>query len=254
VSRLAYLRTVRRLGLGNVARVASYRLRLRFGRHPVQRVRRTLPAGPFFRPPEPGALPPAPPAPDSWREEALFFGRHRAPLGDTPPDWHRNCLTGERAHGVDRPWWELSDFATGAGDIKTVWERSRFDWVLAFAQQARGGEAGALERLNAWLADWSRHNPAYRGPNWKCGQEASIRVLHLAVAARMLGQEGASEPALLALVEAHLARIRPTLAYARAQDNNHGTSEAAALYVGGHWLSAQGCGWSGRTAPSASTR
>jgi hypothetical protein len=36
----------------------------------------------------------------------------------------------------------------------------------------------------------------------------------------------------------HLRRIAPTIQYAVAQDNNHGTSEAAALFIGGSWLEA----------------
>ncbi|MFV7425598.1 heparinase II/III family protein, partial [Stenotrophomonas geniculata] len=39
-------------------------------------------------------------------------------------------------------------------------------------------------------------------------------------------------------IEAHLKRIEPTIDYAIAQDNNHGTSEAAALYIGGAFLNA----------------
>jgi len=38
------------------------------------------------------------------------------------------------------------------------------------------------------------------------------------------------------LVRFHLRRIAPTIGYAVGQDNNHGTSEAAALFIGGTWL------------------
>ena len=34
----------------------------------------------------------------------------------------------------------------------------------------------------------------------------------------------------------HLQRISPTISYAIGQQNNHGTSEAAALYIGGNFL------------------
>ena len=88
----------------------------------------------------------------------------------------------------------------------------------------------------SWLADWCRHNPAYAGPNWKCGQEASIRIMHLAMAAKVLGRPLEPEPALLDLLDVHLQRIAPTTSYAVAQDNNHGTSEGAALFIGGSWL------------------
>jgi len=83
-------------------------------------------------------------------------------------------------------------------------------------------------------------NPPYLGANWKCGQEASIRVIHLCCAALILGQEKQSLLGLQQLVRLHLRRISPTIHYAIAQNNNHGTSEAAALFIGGSWLSSLG--------------
>jgi len=101
---------------------------------------------------------------------------------------------------------------------------------------AAGGDTSALNRLNSWLADWSRMNPPYKGPNWKCGQEASIRVMHLVTAAWVLGQDRAPERGLIDLLVAHLQRIAATMSYAIGQQNNHGTSEAAALFIGGSFL------------------
>ena len=98
-----------------------------------------------------------------------------------------------------RPWWQIPDFDPRVGDIKTIWEASRFDWVLTCAQHACHGDPVGVERLNTWLADWVANNPPYLGPNWKCGQEASIRVIHLAVAALILDQHRRSMPALRAL-------------------------------------------------------
>lgn len=227
-----------RLGLTNIGRVFWYRLRLRTRTHPVQRLGFTLAGNRFFRAPHPKESDLCPPK--LWSIKGLYFGYHLNSLENAVPDWHENPFTGTRVTGAGRPWWELTDFESGAGDIKTVWEASRFDWVLAGSQRAAGSDREALERLNDWLADWCEHNPCYRGPNWKCGQEAAIRVLHLLLAARFLGQLEQPEQALVKLVEAHLARIRPTIQYALAQDNNHGTSEAAALFVGGHFCQQQG--------------
>ena len=114
------------------------------------------------------------------------------------------------------------------------------NWVIAFAQRARNGDEGSLKRLNYWLSDWVESNPPYLGPNWKCGQEASIRVMHLCSAALILGQERDSLLGLQELIRLHLRRIAPTIHYAIAQNNNHGTSEAAALFIGGSWLDASG--------------
>ena len=140
----------------------------------------------------------------------------------------------------ERDWWLIPDFDPAVGDIKVIWELSRFDWVLAYAQQARAGDTNSFGRLNNWLNDWCQHNPPYKGPNWKCGQEASIRVMHLAMASVILNQVKTPTKALVDLIELHMQRITPTISYAMAQDNNHGTSEAAALFIGGSWLETLG--------------
>lgn len=225
------------LGVGNLARVLAYRVSLKLGLNPAQRLRQAAPAGPFF---SVGMVPPGLdlPANSAWWAYASYFGMARFPVSDAAPDWHANPLTGASAGHADTPWWKIPDFSSGAGDIKAVWEASRFDWVPVLMQHALKGEPKALPRLEAWLVDWCAKNPPYLGANWKCGQEASIRVIHLATALCMLGVKSEPSASLLDLVEVHLKRIAPTTGYAIAQDNNHGTSEAAALFIGGHLLSA----------------
>lgn len=230
------------LGAPNIARALWFRIGVRFGLNPVRKLEASVPDGSFFRsvdfPGESGS---------AYRYELSGFGY--IPLGDTDsaPDWHSNILTGGRCCDSQIPWYAIPDFTNEIGDIKGIWELSRFDWVLGFAREARAGHPEALEKLETWLESWVQENPPYCGPNWKCGQEASIRVMHLAMAAVVLGQVFRPEKALLELVEIHLKRIAPTIQYAIAQDNNHGTSEAAALFIGGSWLAShgfsQGRGW-----------
>ena len=159
-----------------------------------------------------------------------------------PPNWHANIFTGVQVDNSEAIWHEQATFSEKIGDIKTVWEASRFDWVLSFAQGAVTGRAGAIERLNSWISDWEDKNPAYFGPNWMCGQEASLRVAHLAAASVVLGHGDTLTPPLESFLYNHLVRISPTIAYARGQDNNHATSEAMALFIGGTWLKASGSG------------
>lgn len=225
------------LGVLNLARAIGYRVGIKLGLNPLRRLRAVAPRGIFFNSVQYAAtdLPPV----HSWQTKGQLFGHWIFELGSATPDWHCNPLTGARVAAPYRDWWQIPDFDSDVGDIKSIWEASRFDWVLAFAQRARAGQMQSLDRLNDWLADWCEQNPPYKGPNWKCGQEASIRVMHLAVAALILEQAEAPAPGLLSLVQLHLQRIEPTLGYAIAQDNNHGTSEAAALYIGGSWLQAQ---------------
>lgn len=238
-------RTALALGLPNIARATAYRVGVRLGLNPVRRLHGVLPVGPFFAASRQSAM--SLPIVSDWDDSARLFSRWPVALSNAAPNWLANPLTGQPMTASQRPWWQIPDFAPEVGDIKLIWELSRMDWALALAQRARQGEPGALERLNTWLADWCEHNPPYLGPNWKCGQEASIRVMHLACAALLLGQVREALPGLRDLIALHLKRIAPTVQYAMAQDNNHGTSEAAALFMGGSWLTlmgdARGAGW-----------
>jgi hypothetical protein len=232
------LKTYVRLGPMNILRVAVYRVGIRLKIHPIVRAKMPI-AGKYFfrnvnRPDDSFHI-------SNFRKDTgLLFGWYAVPLRANPPKWHANPFTGTRVKNADLPWWQLPDFDLNAGDIKTIWEASRFDWVLTMAQCACSGYHRSCSRLNYWLSDWSQSNQAYFGPNWKCGQEASIRIMHLAMAAHLMRQEHEPCSDLIQLIVAHLVRIKPTLSYAIAQDNNHGTSEAAALFIGGSWVHAQG--------------
>ncbi|MEQ8903309.1 MAG: heparinase II/III-family protein [Roseovarius sp.] len=232
MTRLSKLRTLARLGPVNIARVAIYRLGLRSGLHPVQKLSASVARGPFFRATQAWSARPAPNL--SWTSTTWDFGWYQQPLPETPPDWFANPFSDQPQPDASRDWWRIPDF--GHGDIKGVWELSRFDWAVAWGTQAAQGDAQALSRLNCWLDDWAAHNPPFKGPNWKCGQEASIRVMHLCVVAWLLGQDDRPEQGLVDLLTGNLKRIAPTMSYAIGQDNNHGTSEATALFVGGSLL------------------
>jgi hypothetical protein len=231
------LRTVMALGVPSVARVAAYRGALRLGLHPVLRLNHAPVSGPFFRSAEGAAGGPS--STQAWQDRARLFGWKDIEVGDEPPAWFANPFNGASFARPDQPWHRLPDFDPAISDIKAIWEWSRFEFAVPAA--LRGDEA-SIARLNRWIDDWCRANPPYIGPNWKCGQEASLRVLRLSLAALILGQLDQPEEGLLQLLEAHLVRIAPTTSYATGQDNNHGTSEAAALFVGGVWLHSLGRG------------
>ncbi len=136
-----------------------------------------------------------------------------------PQPWHG-------PFAAEVPAARLNLFA--AGDVRPVWEANRWAALPLLAQAQRlAPEAGHGARAAVLLADWQRRNPAFRGPNWACGQEAALRALHLCLALALLGAPPpAGARALLAL---HARRIGAAPGYALAQDNNHGISEAAGL-------------------------
>lgn len=153
-------------------------------------------------------------------------------------------MTGEVINGSARHWSKIPDFDTVIGDIKTVWEASRFDWLPVAAAQVidkdANSKARTCELINQTLSDWSANNPTNQGPNWKCGQETSLRVINLIIAYLILTPNEKPTPASLLFIKQHLERVTKSLSYAIGQDNNHAISEAVALYVGGVFLSNHG--------------
>ena len=134
-------------------------------------------------------------------------------------------------------WCDINEFDLSTGDIKNLWELSRFDWVITLTKAySLTGDEQYLIKLNSFLKDWCISNPFNQGINWKCGQEASIRVMKLYCASLVLNNLYEVSDSLFDFIFKHLERINGNIRYAVAQSNNHGTSEAAALYIGSLWL------------------
>ena len=171
------------------------------------------------------------------RGQLRIFSGVVAPLGQ-PPKWHRNLLTGVQLSAVGH-WLEQSD--AGGDDIKGVWEASRFSWVFPLVRAwVLDGEARHVELFWKLVEDWLAKNPPNAGPNWMCGQEASLRLIAFAFGLQAFRDHSATTDAHLQLA-ARLAdatgrRIESHFAYAVSQQNNHGISEAVGLYtIGLFW-------------------
>jgi len=237
MSLLLKIDTYRRLGLLNIAHVAWYTFRLKLGWFKKSLVIQSSIDGPFFEPLTDDKLTclSARYAGTKLLDAPQLFGWVDMDVASLP-HWQHSVLSGKSLEQDNKHWSDISDFDSGIGDIKGVWETSRFSWAMFFVQHyIKQKELCSLNSLNQWIQDWSLHNPANQGANWKCAQEASLRILHLAACALLLEQKKPSEN-LARFITQHLQRIFPTLGYAKAQDNNHGTSEAAALFIGGSWL------------------
>lgn len=163
--------------------------------------------------------------------ELPFFG-HSEQTG-FPPEWHRDPLTGTE-WPRDRHWSEIDDFSLG--DIKLVWEPSRFAFVFALvrAYATAGDERYAAAFWRA-VEDWLDSNPPNSGVNWKCGQEATFRVMAWCFglyAFEASPESRADRVAKMTLAIAlHGERIAGHIDYALSQRNNHGLSEATGLFT-----------------------
>lgn len=234
--------TFYQLGILNFSRVILYRLRIYLKIHPVLYIKHKSLTGIFYKYPEEIVFKNSDDLVSLNKLKAGYFpfSGQFIPFESQFPNWHKNYLNGKISRFRNHEWWKIPDFDNDFGDIKNVWELSRYDWVVKLSALAGSGNFEAVDLLNSRLSNWVEENQPYKGVNWKCGQEASIRLMHLIFSSILLGQLKNPSSQLLNLVEMHIKRIAPTLSYAIAQNNNHGTSEAAALFIGGHFLSING--------------
>lgn len=178
--------------------------------------------------------PPAAEVAELGRGELRFFGGAAVPVG-MPPAWAHNALSGDEAPATTH-WSRIGDF--GYGDIKAIWEPSRFAWAFALARAyARDGDEAHAELFWRLFEDWRAHNPPHTGPNWKCGQETSLRLMACAFAGYSFMHSPATTPAraatLAELAAVSAERVSANLGYALSQRNNHGVSEATGLFTAG---------------------
>ncbi len=172
-------------------------------------------------------------AADALCEGVFRFFEHREINLGCPPDWHQHPITGVPSP-ADRHWSEIGDFE--AGDIKYVWEPSRFAWVYSLVRAYwRTGDERYPRLFWQLVDDWRNANQPQQGVNWKCGQEIALRVM-----ACCFGLYGfADSPETTAERVSRLAqvmavsgqRIEHNLSYAVSQQNNHGITEATGLWT-----------------------
>ena len=150
-----------------------------------------------------------------------------------PPQWNRNPLSGIDP-AADCHWTDVEEQADG--DIKGVWELSRFSLAFRLARgYAFTGEERIPELFWQLVESWLAANPPNAGPQWTSAQEVALRAMAWIFALRSFARSGATRPErtrkLIAALHTHASRIETTIAYARAQNNNHLISEAAALFT-----------------------
>lgn len=168
-------------------------------------------------------------------EGRLRIFNHRVVNLGFPFNWQRNVLSGRLLEHTAH-WAKISDAAQD--DIKGVWEASRFSWVFPLVR-AWIIEGTDIYPETFWklFEDWMEKNPPNQGPQWMCGQEASMRLIAVAYALQAFRNHASSTNQRIVLTtqlaEATAARINGHLAYAISQSNNHGISEAIGLFTAG---------------------
>lgn len=92
-------------------------------------------------------------------------------------DYVTNPVNGYK-YNVKQHWIKVNDFDEAAGDIKFVWEPSRFCWLYQIVRNDYHNNEDHSEFVVGRILDWIVKNPLNCGPNYKCSQETSLRVLN----------------------------------------------------------------------------
>ena len=159
-----------------------------------------------------------------------FFGGDEVACG-CPPDWHANPVSRRRSSS-ELHWSMMGDF--DFGDIKMIWEANRFGFAYALARAYwRTADERYPEMFWRLVQNWRDGNSPQLGVNWKCGQEATFRVMAWCFALYAFLSSSATTPERLAQLVQMIAvtglRIEANIRYALSQQNNHGISEATGL-------------------------
>ncbi len=164
-----------------------------------------------------------------------FFDRFHD-LGQGP-DWFLNPVTNVRAANRLH-WTDVKIFDPDVGDIKFIWEPSRFAWVYVLVRAfAATGDNKYAEKFWSLFESWLKANQPNMGPNYVCGQECSIRLMAMCFALYAFGNAASStnerKIKLITAIVVHADRIYKNIDFAISTRTNHSLTEAAGIYTVG---------------------
>ena len=166
--------------------------------------------------------------------EICFFSSDWKKLG-TSYDWITNPETGFQ-YDISKHWSEINDFNPANGDIKYVWEKSRFTYLLTIIRNDYHFEEDHSQFVFSEIESWIDANPINQGPNWKCSQEISLRLFNWLYALYFYKNSEALTEALWNKIQNviywSLHHVYHHIDFSRiAVRNNHAITETLALTV-----------------------
>lgn len=154
-----------------------------------------------------------------------------------PIDWQLNPLTGRRTD-EKRKWYTIPDFDRERGDIKAIWEASRFSHFITLARAyVLTGHMKYYKAFSNQLKHWLICNPYGYGANFKCGQECSLRMVNALITYNVFKKCGIATEEdtdfVSALIDRCYRKVLGNFNYAyRCIRNNHTISELMGMIVG----------------------
>ncbi|MCU0341432.1 MAG: heparinase II/III family protein [Spirosomaceae bacterium] len=152
-------------------------------------------------------------------------------------DWLTNPANGYR-YDATRHWTQIADLSPEAGDIKYVWEKSRFAFLYLLIRHDHWQDEDMAETVFAEIEHWIAANPINCGPNWRCSQEISLRVLNWTFALHYYKNSPAFTETrferIMHLIYWQMRHVETNIDFSRiAVRNNHAITETLTLYLVG---------------------
>lgn len=152
-----------------------------------------------------------------------------------PIQWQLNPLTGKTCSATDK-WFRIADFDNERGDIKVIWEISRFSHFFSFVRAfLLTNDYKYVDAFFKQIDSWVRNNKYSYGANYKCGQECSIRMISCLLALPCF-EKYASEKDIENIKEIVASSYKKVLSnffYAyRCIKNNHVITELVGMIIG----------------------
>ena len=106
----------------------------------------------------------------------LFFSSTIYSLG-VDYNWLSNPDT-QFKYDISKHWSEINDYSSESGDIKYVWEKSRFTFLNIIIRYDYHFDEDQSEFVFNEIENWIINNPMNMGPNYICSQEITIRCFN----------------------------------------------------------------------------
>jgi hypothetical protein len=151
-------------------------------------------------------------------------------------DWNYNPATGKSYSMVH--WSLINQLDTIKGDIKYVWQKSRFDYIqdlIIYFENEK--DEKVLSYILKEILDWIKFNKRNIGPNWCCSQEIALRIINWAIFLfffkKELVQKHPKETDLiLRSIQDQILHVEKNIIFSTiAVRNNHAFSENLGIFT-----------------------
>lgn len=152
-------------------------------------------------------------------------------------DWVTNPDSGYK-YDITKHWTEIADYSPEAGDIKFVWEKSRFSYLYDVIRYDYHYGVDCAEFVFSEILSWIKSNPVNCGPNYRCSQEISLRVLNWTFALNYYKNSPFLTDEVFNQMQYaifwQMDHVYKNIDFSRiAVRNNHAITESLALYLAG---------------------